>query len=63
MKVKVRNGNVNTALRVFKRANSDKLFDLRSKQYHEKKSDKKRVAKKAAIAREKRRIKDDRNKL
>lgn len=63
MKVKVRNGNVNTALRVFKRSNSDKLFDLRSKQYYEKKSDKKRVAKKAAIAREKRRIKDDRNKL
>jgi len=58
MTVKVRNGNVDSALRVFKRKNSDKLFDLRSKQYYEKRSDKRRAAKKAAKTREARRMKN-----
>ena len=45
MNVKVRNGNVEQALRIFKRkiTDSNKLFDYREKEYHEKEqpSDKK----------------------
>ena len=43
--VKVRNNNVNAALRVFKRKYSDKMFDFKEKQYFEKPSRKKSKAK------------------
>lgn len=55
MRVNVRNGNVEAALRVFKKKCSDKLFDLREKEYYEKPSAVKKTKRKAAIKREKRR--------
>lgn len=61
MKIKVRNGNVEAALRVFKKKCSEKLYDLKQKQYYEKPSDKKNARKKAAIKREQKRIKDGRH--
>ena len=60
--VKVRNNNVNAALRVFKRMYSDKMFDFKEKQYFEKPSRKRSKAKLAAKSREKRRI-NEQNKL
>ncbi len=57
MKIKVKNGNVESALRVFKRkvAESDVLFDYREKQYHEKKTTKRQKRKAAAKVRERKR--------
>ena len=60
--VKVRNNNVNAALRVFKRMYSDKMFDFKEKQYFEKPSRKRSKAKLAAKSKEKRRI-NEQNKL
>ncbi len=42
MRVKVRNGNVESALRIFKRkvTDSNVLFDYKEKQYHEKRNHK-----------------------
>jgi len=57
MDVKVRNGNVEAALRVFRKKCSEKLFDLKSNQYYEKPSEKKKTKKKAAIKREQKRKK------
>ena len=47
MKVKVRNGNVDSALRLFKRkiAESNVLFDYREKEYHEKRTTKRQKKK------------------
>jgi len=61
MQIKVRNGNVEAALRVFKKKCSEKLYDLKQKQYYEKPSAKKNARKKAAIKREQKRIKDGRH--
>ena len=57
MKVKVKNGNVESALRVFKRkvTDSNKLFDYREKEYHEKRTTKKQKKKAAAKVRERKR--------
>lgn len=56
MSVKIRNNNINAALRVFKRMYSDKMFDFKEKQYFEKPSRKKHKAKLAAKSRERKRI-------
>ena len=57
MKIKVKNGNVESALRVFKRkvTESNVLFDYREKQYHEKKATKRQKKKAAAKVRERKR--------
>ena len=57
MKIKVKNGNVESALRVFKRkvTESNVLFDYREKQYHEKKTTKRQKKKAAAKVRERKR--------
>lgn len=55
MKVKVRNNNVEKALRVFKKKCSEVIFEYREREYFEKPSVARHKAKKAAIAREKRR--------
>jgi ribosomal protein S21 len=62
MSVKVRNNNINAALRVFKRMYSDKMFDFKEKQYFEKPSRKRSKAKLAAKGRERKRIAEQ-NKL
>ncbi len=57
MKVKVRNGNVESALRLFKRkvTDSNKLFDYKEKEYHEKRTTKRQKKKAAAKVRERKR--------
>jgi ribosomal protein S21 len=57
MNVKVRNGNVEQALRIFKRkiTDSNKLFDYREKEYHEKRTTKRQKKKAAAVSRERKR--------
>ena len=62
MSVKVRNNNVNAALKVFKRKYADKLFDYKEKQFFEKPSRKKHKAKLSAKGRERKRIAEQ-NKL
>ena len=62
MSVKVRNNNVNAALKVFKRVYSDKIYDFKEKQYFEKPSRKKHKARLAAKGRERKRIAEQ-NKL
>jgi len=57
MRVNVRNGNVEAALRVFKKKSADKLWDLRQKEYYEKPSIERKTARKAAIKREQKRKK------
>ena len=57
MRVKVKNDNVESTLRVFKRkvAYSNKLFDYKEKEYHEKRTTKKQKKKAAAKVRERKR--------
>lgn len=57
MKVKVRNGNVEQALRVFRKkiTESNVLFDYRENQYHEKKTTKRQRKQAAAKQRERKR--------
>jgi small subunit ribosomal protein S21 len=57
MNVKVRNGNVEQALRIFKRKinDSNKLYDYREKEYYEKPTTRKQKKKAAAVARERKR--------
>ena len=57
MKVKVRNGNVDSALRLFKRkiTESNVLFDYREKEYHEKQATRRQKKKAAAVVRERKR--------
>ena len=57
MRVSVRNGNVEAALRVFRKKSADKIWDLRQKEYYEKPSMAKKTARKAAIKREQKRKK------
>ena len=58
MRIKVKNNNVETALRIFKRKTkeSNLLNILREKEYYEKPSSKRNRKKSAAKLREKRRI-------
>jgi len=58
MKIGIRNGNVESALRVLKRKTKESLIDLRSKEHYEKPSAKRNRMKQAAKIREKKRIKD-----
>ena len=57
MNVKVRNGNVEQALRIFKRKinDSNKLYDYREKEYYEKPTTRKQKRKASAVARERKR--------
>ena len=55
MQVKVRNGNVESALRVVKKKSSEIIFEVRERQYYEKPSIRRKTAKKAAIKREQKR--------
>ncbi len=57
MTIKVRNGNVEQALRLFKRKITDdnKLFDYREKEYYEKPCQKKNKKKASAVVRERKR--------
>ena len=57
MTIKVRNGNVEQALRIFRRKinESNKLFEYKEKQYHEKKTTKRQRKKAAAKQRERKR--------
>lgn len=64
--VRVRNNNVDAALRVFKRKCIEHIWDYKQREYYEKPSEKRRKAKKAGIARaRKRRVENERkrNKL
>ena len=53
-KVRVRNNNVESALRVFKKKCADIVWEYRQREYYTSKSEQRRLNKKAAIAREKR---------
>ena len=53
-RVKVRNNNVESAIRVFKKKCADIVWEYRQREYYVPKSEQRRVAKKAAIARAKR---------
>ena len=55
MKIKVRNNNVNTALRMLKRKTKEDLALLKDREYFEKPSEIRNQAKQAAKLREKRR--------
>ena len=64
IKVSVRNGNLNSAIRTLKRNTKDTLIELREKQHYEKPSSKRNKAKAAARIREQKRQRDDkRNKF
>jgi len=58
-RVKVRNNNVESALRVFKRKCADIVWEYRQRGEYVSKAEKRRLAKKAAIARDKRRKKNE----
>ena len=62
MKIKVRNNNVDKALRVFKKKCSEVIFEYREREYFEKPSISRHKAKKAAIIREQRRMQKERSK-
>ena len=53
-KIKVRNYNVESAIRVFKKKCSDIVWEYKQREYYTPKSEKRRLSKKAAIARAKR---------
>lgn len=55
MKVKVRNNNIESALRVFKKRSSETVFEYRERQYYEGPAAQRHRAKKAAKTREHRR--------
>ena len=57
MSVIVRNGNVDKALRIFKRRITDdnKLFTYREKEFYEKPSQKRKKKKQSAVVRERKR--------
>jgi small subunit ribosomal protein S21 len=55
MSIKVRNNNVDAALRVFKRMYSERVFEYKERRYYEKPSETRAKAKRAAIVREKKR--------
>lgn len=62
MKVKVRNNNVEKALRVFKKKCSEVVFEYREREFFEKPSIVRHKSKKAAIKREQRRMQKERSK-
>jgi small subunit ribosomal protein S21 len=60
MKVEIRANNVERGMQVLKRKliNEGVFKDIQSKRYYEKPSDKKRRLKRAAVARERRRVRE-----
>jgi small subunit ribosomal protein S21 len=62
MRVKVRNNNVDKALRVFKKKCNEVIFEYREREYFEKPSIVRHRAKKAATKREQRRMQKERSK-
>ena len=62
-KVRVRNNNVESALRVFKKKCADIVWEYRQRGEYVPKSEKRRLAKKAAIARNKRKKNANTNKF
>jgi ribosomal protein S21 len=52
--VKVRNNNVESALRVFKKKCSDIVWEVRQREHYVPKSEKRRIAHKAAVSRSRR---------
>jgi len=62
MRVKVRNNNVDKALRIFKRKCSEVVFEYREREYYESPSEKRHKAKKAAVKRERRRLDKEKEK-
>lgn len=62
MKIKVRNNNINTALRMLKKKTKEDLALLKDREYFEKPSETRNRAKQAAKLREKRRQRNDKNK-
>ena len=59
MKVKVRNNNIESALRAFKKKSSETIFEFRERQYFDGPAAKRHRAKKAAKTREHRRQAQD----
>lgn len=57
MQVKVRNNNVEAALRVFKKKSAEIIWEVREREYYEKPSIARKTARKAAIKREQKRKK------
>ena len=53
-RVKVRNNNVESAIRVFKKKCADIVWEYRQREHYIPKSEERRIAKKAAVARSKR---------
>jgi len=62
MRVKVRNNNVDKALRIFKRKCNEVVFEYREREYYESPSEKRHKAKKAAVKRERRRLDKEKEK-
>ncbi len=62
MQVKVRNNQVDKALRIFKRKCSEVVFEYREREYYEKPSTRRHKSKKAAVKREKRRLQKEKEK-
>lgn len=62
MRVKVRNGNVDKALSIFKRKTSDIVYEVRQRQFYEKPADSRRKAMQVAKIRERKRKQADRPK-
>lgn len=59
MKIRVKNNNVESALRALKRKTKDSLVELKEKQYYEKKSAKRNKAKASAKIRERKRQREE----
>lgn len=57
MQVKVRNGNVESALRMFKKKSTEIIWEVREREYYEKPSITRKTARKAAAKREQKRNK------
>ena len=62
MKVKVRNNQVDEALRIFKRKCNEVVFEYREREYYESPSERRHKAKKAAVKRERRRLEKEKEK-
>ena len=59
MRVKVRNNNVERAIRVFKKKSNEIIFEYRNREYYEKPSTVRHKGKQAAKKREQKRRKDN----
>ena len=57
MKIVVKNNNVDKAIRMLKRKTKEKLMELRERQHYVKPSERKGIARQAAVVRERKRQK------